>query len=47
MRDPNWLCLDCSKDTFDEYYGVRNHLWRRAVDRSKTQMPRGRLFDSG
>lgn len=35
MRDSNWLCLDCSKDTFDEYYGVRNHLWRRAVDRSQ------------
>lgn len=35
MRDSNWLCLDCSKDTFDEYYGIRNHLWRRAVDRSQ------------
>jgi hypothetical protein len=35
MRDSNWLCLDCSKDTFDEYYGVHNHLWRRAVDRSQ------------
>lgn len=35
MRHSNWLCLDCSKDTFDEYYGVRNHLWRRAVDRSQ------------
>src|SRR5580658_8479440 len=35
MRDSNWLCLDCSKDTFDEYYGVRNYLWRRAVNRSQ------------
>jgi hypothetical protein len=35
MRDSNWLCMDCSKDTFDEYYGVHNHLWRRAVDRSQ------------
>jgi hypothetical protein len=34
MRDSNWLCLDCSKDTFDEYYGVHNHLWRRVVSRS-------------
>jgi hypothetical protein len=35
MRDSNWLCLDCSKDTFDEYYGVQNYLWRRVVDRSQ------------
>jgi hypothetical protein len=35
MRDSHWLCLDCSKDTFDEYYGVRDYLWRRAVDRSQ------------
>jgi hypothetical protein len=35
MRDSHWLCLDCSKDTFDEYYRVRNFLWRRAVDRSQ------------
>ena len=34
-RDSNWLCLDCRKDTFDEYYFVHNHLWRRAVDRSQ------------
>ncbi len=33
----HWLCLDCSKDTSlsNEYYGVHNHLWRRAVDRSQ------------
>jgi hypothetical protein len=35
MRDSHWLCLDCSKDTYDEYYGVHNHLWRRVVDRSQ------------
>jgi hypothetical protein len=34
-RDSNWLCLDCRKDTWDEYYFVHNHLWRRAVDRSQ------------
>ncbi len=34
-RDSNWFCLDCSKDTFNEYYGVHNHLWRQAVDRSQ------------
>ena len=34
-RDANWLCLDCRKDTFDEYYFVHNYLWRRAVDRSQ------------
>ena len=34
-RDSNWLCLDCRKDTFDEYYFVHNHLWRRAVDKSQ------------
>jgi Protein of unknown function len=34
-RDSNWLCLDCRKDTFEEYYFVHNHLWRRAVDRSQ------------
>jgi Protein of unknown function len=35
MRDAHWLCLDCSKDTSDEYYGVHNYIWRRAVDRSQ------------
>jgi hypothetical protein len=37
MSDSHWLCLDCSKDTSlsDEYYGVHNYLWRRAVDRSQ------------
>lgn len=33
MRDSHWLCLDCSKDTYNEYYGV--HIWRRAVNRSQ------------
>ena len=35
MRDAHWLCLDCSKDTYDEYYSVRNHIWRRAVEKSQ------------
>jgi hypothetical protein len=35
MRDSKWLCLDCRKDTFNEYYALKNHLWRRAVDRSQ------------
>jgi hypothetical protein len=35
MHDSHWLCLDCSKDTSDEYYGVHDHLWRRAVDSSQ------------
>jgi len=34
----NWLCLDCGKDTFennDDYYMLRNRLWRQLVPREQ------------
>src|SRR5215470_15133418 len=33
-----WLCLDCSKNTFehrDDWYFLRNRLWRQLVPRSQ------------
>jgi len=33
-----WLCLDCGKNTFehpDDYYILRNRLWRRLVPRDQ------------
>jgi hypothetical protein len=33
-----WLCLDCSKNTFEnneDYYFLRNRLWRRLVPREE------------
>ena len=33
-----WLCLDCSKNTFehrDDWYYLRNRLWRQLVPRSQ------------
>jgi len=33
-----WLCLDCGKNTFEnneDYYGLRNRLWRRLVPREE------------
>ena len=37
-RSSNWLCLDCGKDTFennDDYYMLRNRLWRQLVPREQ------------
>jgi hypothetical protein len=34
----NWLCLDCDKDTFkdnEDYYFLRNRLWRSLVPREE------------
>ena len=35
MTDPHWCCMDCGKDTdaSEEYYMLRNPLWRQAVKR--------------
>jgi Protein of unknown function len=38
MNRNNWLCLDCGKDTFEnneDYYFLRNRLWRRLVAREQ------------
>src|ERR1700683_4963934 len=35
-KEERWLCLDCSKNTFEgreDYYCLRNRLWRRLVPR--------------
>jgi hypothetical protein len=35
-KDERWLCLDCGKDTFkdrDDWYFLRNRLWRQLVPR--------------
>jgi hypothetical protein len=37
-RSSNWLCLDCRKDTFEnneDYYMLRNRLWRQLVPREQ------------
>jgi hypothetical protein len=38
MSRNRWLCLDCGKDTFEnneDYYFLRNRLWRRLVPRQE------------
>jgi hypothetical protein len=38
MNDSHWLCLDCGKNTFlhnDDYYMLRNSLWRQLVPREQ------------
>jgi Protein of unknown function len=38
QRSRNWLCLDCGKDTFvnnEDYYMLRNRLWRQLVSREQ------------
>jgi hypothetical protein len=38
MNRYNWLCLDCGKDTFknnEDYYFLRNRLWRSLVPREE------------
>jgi hypothetical protein len=38
MNRNNWLCLDCGKNTFEnneDYYMLRNRLWRRLVPREE------------
>ena len=38
MSRNNWLCLDCSKNTFEnneDYYFLQNRLWRRLVPREE------------
>jgi hypothetical protein len=38
VKDSNWLCLDCGKNTFlhnDDYYMLRNKLWRELVPREQ------------
>jgi hypothetical protein len=38
MNLNNWLCLDCGKNTFEnneDYYFLRNRLWRRWVPREQ------------
>jgi hypothetical protein len=38
MNESNWLCLDCGKNTFlhsDDYYMLRNRLWRELVSREQ------------
>lgn len=38
MSESRWLCLDCGKDTFlhnDDYYMLRNKLWRQLVPREQ------------
>jgi hypothetical protein len=38
MSRDNWLCLDCRKNTFEnneDYYFLRNRLWRRLVPREE------------
>jgi hypothetical protein len=37
-NDSNWLCLDCGKNTFEskeDYYFLRNRLWRQLVPREQ------------
>jgi hypothetical protein len=37
-KDERWLCLDCGKNTFegrDDWYFLRNRLWRRLVPRQQ------------
>src|SRR5689334_13263515 len=37
-RSRNWLCLDCSKDTYEnneDYSMLRNRLWRQLVPREQ------------
>ena len=38
MNRSNWFCLDCGKDTFEnneDYYVLRNRLWRSLVPRAE------------
>jgi hypothetical protein len=38
MNGSNWLCLDCGKNTFlhnDDYYMLRNRVWRELVSREQ------------
>src|SRR5262245_21328164 len=37
MNDSHWLCLDCGKNTLctDDYYMLRNKLWRQLVPREQ------------
>jgi hypothetical protein len=37
MNEEHWLCLDCGKNTFhsDDYYMLRNKLWRQIVPREQ------------
>ena len=37
MNESKWLCLDCGKDTLhsDDYYMLRNKLWRQLVPREQ------------
>jgi hypothetical protein len=38
MNEIHWLCLDCGKNTFlhnDDYYMLRNKLWRQLVPREQ------------
>ena len=38
MNRTNWLCLDCGKNTFEhqeDYYVLRNRLWRSLVTREQ------------
>jgi len=37
MNESNWLCLDCGKNTLysDDYYMLRNKLWRELVPREQ------------
>jgi len=37
-KDERWLCLDCGKNTFesaDDWYFLRNRLWRQLVPREQ------------
>jgi hypothetical protein len=38
MNEGHWLCLDCGKNTFlhnEDYYMLRNKLWRQLVPREQ------------
>jgi hypothetical protein len=38
MKESHWLCLDCGKNTSlhnDDYYMLRNKLWRQLVPREQ------------
>jgi hypothetical protein len=37
MNESKWLCLDCGKNTLhsDDYYMLRNKLWRQLVPREQ------------
>jgi hypothetical protein len=37
MNETRWLCLDCRKNTLhtDDYYMLRNKLWRQIVPREQ------------